>query len=123
MSADEIARKKRIWGTHRAAASQIHMQVEDLAASTPADPTKAAQLRLSLAEKLKVLKDLDTEIFDNTPEEELVDEIQQANECKDEIFLSLAKLDNLGSVTPICSTIAPTVTAHPQLAATSDFLN
>ena len=87
-----------------------------MAASTPADPTKAAQLRLSFEEKLKVLKDLDSEIFDNTPEE-LLDEIQQADECKDKIFLLLAKLDNLGSATPPSSTIAPTVISTPPVGS------
>ena len=80
-------------------------------------PQRTAQLRLSFEQKLKVLKDLNSEIFDNTPEEELLDEIQQADECKDKIFLSLAKLDNLGSATPPSSTIASTVTGMPPVGS------
>ena len=74
-------------------------------------------LYFSLGTLLKVLKDLDSEIFDNTLEEELLDKIQQADECKDKIFLLLAKLDNLSSATPPSSTIAPTVTGTPPVGS------
>ena len=58
-------------------------------AATPTDNDKLAQLKLSLHEKLETLKQLDSEVVDLTPEEGLDEEIEQADDYKDNVYCAL----------------------------------
>ena len=58
------------------------------------DTSKLTQLKLSLQEKLEMLRQLDSEILDLTEEDHLVDEIEQADIFKEEIYTAITKLRN-----------------------------
>ena len=79
MSKEDLARKKKIRAGHRASATRLLNQIDGVLAASPPDGDKLAPFRLSLREKLETLKQLDSEIVDLTPEEGLVEEIEQAD--------------------------------------------
>ena len=92
--ADGLARKKRIRAGHRGSATRILNQLDTLVAAEETDLARLAQLRLSLEEKLETLKLLDSEILDLT-EDDLEEEIQQADTFKDGIYSAMVKMDRL----------------------------
>ena len=78
-----LVRKKRIDASHKASATRMLTNVNELLLMLEPGPTtntsKLTQLKLSLQEKLKTLMQLDSEILDLTEEDPLVDEIEQAD--------------------------------------------
>ena len=106
-----LARKKRIRAGHKASATRILSQVDEiLAASDPGsavDMSKLTQLKLSLQEKLETLKQLDGEILELTEEAKLEDEIGQADSYKEGIYSAMVKIDKLCLTTPTPSPAAP----------------
>ncbi len=64
-------------------------------------------LKLSLEEKLKTLKELNAEIIELVPEDDLEAEIQQADECHEKIFEALARIDH--ALTPVSTSPATAV--------------
>ena len=73
------SRKKRVRGGHRSSATKAIGRAEDLLAPEKSDLDKLSQLKLVLREKLETLKTLDAEILDMVKEEDLADEIEQAD--------------------------------------------
>ena len=63
------------------------------------DTLKLTQLKLSLQEKLETLRQLDSEILDLTEEDYLVDEVEQADIVKEEIYTGITKIEKLISLT------------------------
>ena len=102
--AEGLSRKKRIRAGHRASATRTMKQIDALLAVPGAEEPKLAQLKLSLEEKLETLKQLDTEMLELTGEEELENEIQQADEFKDEIYSALVKLRPASVSAPVLVT-------------------
>ena len=79
-----------------------------------ANRSQLAQLELSLVEKLETLKQLDAEILESTEEENIGDEINHADEFKDNLYSAMVRLDSASSVTS-----TPSVTTIPSsLSAT-----
>ena len=72
---------------------------EVAAATEEPDTSKLAQLRLSLQEKLEVLKRLDGEILELTGEDDLVDEIEQADLFKEGVYTALVKIEKATMIT------------------------
>ena len=98
-----LVRKKQIRAGHKASATRMLTNANELLSSLEPGPTtdtsKLTQLKLSLQEKLKTLRQLDSEILDLTEEDHLVDEIEQADIFKEEIYTAISKIDKLVSLT------------------------
>ena len=90
--AEELARKKKVRGGHRASTTQIFGQIEPAVTGDFLDVSKVNQLKRSLEEKLRSLSRLDDEIL-NLTSEEVIEEIIQADEVKEHIYTALSKLE------------------------------
>ena len=74
-------------------------QVQPTIDSDPLDIPKIRQLTRSLEEKLQALSKFDSDILDLTPEDDIEDEILQADEVKEQIYQALSQLE--GALKPI----------------------
>ena len=81
-------------------------QIDALLAAPSAEEPRLAQLKLSLEEKLETLKQLDAEMLELTSEDDLENEIQQADEFKDEIYSAIVKLRPVSVPAPMTATAA-----------------
>ena len=63
-----------------------------LGVDTP-DMDKLPQLKLTLTEKLEVLRLLDREVLDLVEEEVVAEEIELSNEFKESIYAALVKIE------------------------------
>ena len=59
---DELAKKRRVRGAHKAPAIKIMTQITELVGSECPNQAKLVCLRLALNEKLEIIKALDTEV-------------------------------------------------------------
>ena len=93
--AQDLARKRRILGGHKASATKIITKVEESASAvdTEARRDKSAllQMKLSLNKKLETLKRLDSEVLED---DKVVEEIEQADSFKEDIYGALVSLDH-----------------------------
>ena len=112
--AEGLTKKKRIRAGHKASASRMLRQIEELlAADTQAHTSRLSQLKLSLQEKLDTLKILDGEILDLVEDDALVEEIKQADSFKEGIYAAMISIEKhctaptvvLPTATPTTSTI------------------
>lgn len=93
---EELARKKRVRGGHKASATKMITKAEELLSKPEApDPLALKQLGMSLREKLEVIKTLDGEILELVKEDDLADEIDQADLYKEKIYSTLIKIDGV----------------------------
>ena len=122
MSKEELTRKK-IRAGHRASATRLLIQVDDALAASPTDSDKLAQLKLSLQEKLEILKQLDSGIVDLTPEDGLDGEIEQDDGYKDGVYRALTLIDKALNTKPSPPTPAATATPTPTAPAVAPYLN
>ena len=80
--AEGLTRKKRIQGGHRASTNRV-IALANEAIEQIADPafnvTELMKYKLTLTEKLATLTRLDEEILDLVEEDEVMDEIEQAD--------------------------------------------
>ena len=106
MSKQALLRKQKIHAGHQASGTRLLNQVDGALAVTPTDDT-LAQLKLSLHEKLEILKQLDSEVVDLTPEERLDEDIEQAEDYKDNVHRALTMIDKTLKPKPS----SPTLTA------------
>ena len=97
-------RKKSIRGGHRAWATKLVCRAEDLLASPDPDHGRLAHIKLSLQEKLSILKQLDAEIVDLVEEED-AEEIERTDIYMEEVYATMAKLERLNL--RVGSTTAP----------------
>jgi len=72
-------------------------KAEELLTADSPDFAQLAKIRLSLQEKVSVLKQLDSEVVDLVKEEEIADEIEQADTYMEDVYDTMAKLDQLFS--------------------------
>ena len=89
------AHKKRVRGGHRTSATKMIRKVEELLAPETKDYRQLAKIRLSLQEKVSVLKRLDTEVVDLVAEDEVADEIDKADTYMEDVYDVMAKLEEL----------------------------
>ena len=81
---------------------------------------KLLQLKLSLSEKLDVLKQLDNEILDVVEEEKVINEIEQSDEFKEGIYTITVRIERaLATPHPTSSPSASVTFAHPPSSASS----
>ena len=93
--ADELAKKKRIRGGHKASATKIMQQISELTSASTPEETKLASLKRALNDKLTILKGLDEEISGMIEDDTVVDDIDAADQFKQTIYDSLLSIDCL----------------------------
>ena len=91
---EQLARKRKVRGGHRASATRILGQIEPAITAEPLDVSKINQLKRSLEDKLQSVSELDQAILDLTPEDSLEEEIVQADEIKELLYTALSRLDH-----------------------------
>ena len=89
MSAEELERKRKLRGTHRAAITWTIKQVQELSALPKIDKARLRQKRIALEEKRGIIKQLDSEKLEAVPVEELVTEIERADEVQEHLELAI----------------------------------
>ena len=113
--AEELARKKRVRGGHRASTTKMIVKAEETLEATDArgvpDLPKLSQLEMSIKEKLNEIGRLDSEILALVDEEELDEEIAQADLYKERIYSTLIAIER-------ASRPLPTAVAASAVAAT-----
>ena len=110
---EELVRKRRIRAGHRASATRILNQVDTTLTESAIDIDKLAQMKLSLAEKLDTLKLLDGEIVELTEEDDLVNEIEQADGYKESVYQAMVKIEKATSIAPVRTIVKP-MTSTPK---------
>ena len=80
-------------GGHRGSATQTMNGIDVLLSEESPEQARLVQLKLSLEEKLKTLTKLDSEILDLTADDDVDDEIQEA-EFNDRVYEAIVRLDN-----------------------------
>lgn len=90
--AEEAARKKRIRAAHRGSVTRLTAQLENVLDS--ADARKMKQLRQSLTDKLKVLSKLEDELIELVRDEQLEEEVEQADLIREQTTLTLISLED-----------------------------
>ena len=114
----ELARQKRVRAGHRSSATKIMGQVEPCLSESPPDASKLTRLKRSLEDKLQSLITLDDEILVLTPEDSIEAEIVQADECRQNIYEALSRLEIALCQPPTeSSSIRPVVAAAPRSRA------
>ena len=98
------AHKKGVRGGHRASATKMIRKAEELLARDPTDYPQLAKIRLSLQEKVSVLKKLDAEIVDLVKEDEVADEIERADAYMEDVYDMMAKLEEVSKKNSLGST-------------------
>ncbi len=101
----ELSRKKRVRAGHRASATKMISRTEELLAGDSPDVLKLSQLKLSLNEKLEVLKQLDNEILAMVDEGDVAGEIEQSDEFKEGIYAAMVGVERV--LAPPTSTSTP----------------
>ena len=95
--AEELTKKKRVRGGHRASATRTIGRVDEYLAAAgpdrPVETSKLLTLKLNLKEKLETLKLLDSQIVELTGEGELEDEIEQADSFREGIHAAMIKIE------------------------------
>jgi len=80
-------RKKRVRAGHKASATRMMRAVDEvLTAGEDLDQARLNQLGMSLKEKLEEIKVLDNEILSLVADDELDDEISQADLYKEQVY-------------------------------------
>lgn len=91
---EELARKKRVRGGHKASATRMISRVEEMLASgEDLDRPLLNQLGMSLKEKQEEIKVLDSEILSLIGDDRLEDEIAQADLYKERINSNLILIE------------------------------
>ena len=110
--AEALAKKRRIRAGHKASATKSIRHIEDALACETLDKDRLSLLRLTLSEKLEVIKALDSEVIELIEDEEaLATEIDQADGYKETVYSALIKIDR------VIKASAPAGTPPPALAA------
>lgn len=109
--------KKNVRGGHRASATKMINKAEELLAQDPVNYAQLAKIRLSLQQKVSVLKQLDTEIVDLVEEAEVVGEIERIDAYMEQDLKSslIEQVYPLlpGTVEPAAKVKLPKLTIQP----------
>lgn len=107
----ELGHRKRVRGGHRASATKMMRKAEELLSREEPNLAELAKLKLSLQEKLVVLKTLDTDIVHHVKEDDIAEEIEETDTYMEDVYATMAKLDQLAITTT--SALAAPVPAAP----------
>ena len=91
---EELSIKKRVRAGHRASATRMVNRATALLDDEAPDLTKLSQLKLSLQEKLDVLRQFDGEILKLVDEDSVADEIEQSDGFKEEVYTIMVQIDS-----------------------------
>ena len=91
---EQLARKKKVRGGHRASLTRILGETRESVSATPRDNFKISQLKRSLEEKLQTLTKCDEEILSLVPEGDIEEEIVRADEIKERLYNALSLLES-----------------------------
>ena len=92
---DELTKKKRVRRAHKASATKIIQQVNELVRSEHPNHTKLSCLKLALKEKFETIKALDDEVIELIDGDGVVEDIERADEFKETVFNSFLSIDPL----------------------------
>ena len=104
---DELTKKKRVKGGHRASASRLVAKIVDTIANATAESPEQdvvwlKQSEITLRDKIKVLKEFDEQIIDilssskdEAVDEQVVKEIEDSDEAIAELERTLIQLDGV----------------------------
>ena len=100
-----LSRKKRTRTGHRASATRLINQATATLGAAEVDIDELKLIKQLLMEKTRTLKSLDEEIAELVPEEELEEEIQQADQQIERVYSTIAKINkalgpNVRATTP-----------------------
>ena len=111
--AEGLSRKKRIRGGHRSSTTRIISQIYESVESTDeveSVMTKLRQCKLVLQEKLEIIKQLDDEILQLVDDEEVENEIEQADTFKERVQRAMIDSSRALETRESMVTITPTNT-------------
>ena len=94
-TADDLRRKKRVRAGHRGSSTKAIGRVEDILTLEKPDINRLSQVKLTLSEKLEVLKTLDAEILDRVEKGDMAEEIDQADEFKEKMYAVMVRNDRV----------------------------
>lgn len=90
----DLARKKRIRAGHKASVTKTMTKVDTALTAEPVDVAGLPLLKLTLNEKLEVIRTLDAEVIELIEDEEaLTNEIQQADTYRESIHSYLLRIE------------------------------
>lgn len=105
----ELKKKIRIRGGHRAAVKRYLRQAGEVLDGADRDPVALPKLKLTLEEKLVVLKQLDSDIAELIEEEDAVaEDIEQADIIKEGIYGVLVRIESH------TASLVPAIPAEPE---------
>ena len=112
------AHKKSIRRGHRSSATKMVHKAQELLSQESMNYAQLAKTRLSLQEKISVLKTLDAEIVDLVKEEEVGEEIERADQYMEDLYDVLARMEEVlhsSSSRPLATGPTPATTddRHP----------
>ena len=97
---------------HKSSATKMMTRVEEMLSSGESlDPSKLNQLRMSLREKLEEIKVLDGEILSFVKDDEVDDDIAQADFYKEKIYSNLILIEKATVPAPSAAPPPPTTSA------------
>ena len=106
--AEELARKKRVRAGHKSSTTKMMTRVEEMLSSVESlHLSKLNQLRMGLHEKLEEIKVLDGEILSLVKDDEVDNEITQADLYKEKIYSNLILIEKATGPAPTAATTAP----------------
>ena len=120
MDGASLARKKALRGTQRAAVTCFVTKATELLREDTNDPEIVAQLDLKktqLKEKSRVIKTLDAEILEATPEEDLEAEVESADATQERITLAVMRINRFIAQRPQTAIEPPTGVTGSTLTA------
>ena len=116
----DLSHKKNVRGGHRASATKMVKKTEELLAQEDPNRSQLARIKLSLQEKLSILKELDAEVVDLVKDEEIASEIEQADTYMEEIYDVIAKMEQLSLKTSTTAFAASTSGTPPNREHTNE---
>jgi len=116
---ENLSRKKRVGGGHRASASHMIGQVREvIELSTDRETviTRLKQYKRSLEEKLETIKQLDETILELVSDEEINDEIEQADVFRERVQMTIleatAGIESRGTPQVLLVTLLSRLLSH-----------
>ena len=93
MPGEALTRKKRVRAGNRGSAFHMIAKVDELLAEESPNASRLSQLKMSLQEKLDVLKQLDGEMLELVDEEGLAEDIEQSDEFKERTYAAVIRIE------------------------------
>ena len=87
------AKKKRIRAGYRSHATKLMSESRELLDVGPFSKSRADELRCLLKEKVRILHNINEEIFEQLPEEEIEQEVIDSEELQSKIHLAILELE------------------------------